>query len=85
MSIPARSGGDPEALTMSVPPDSPPGAPEGATDLDEAGVVELGLLLPGGQAAALEAAAHRCGLTTGQLLRRLLRDFLATSERSRGR
>ena len=84
LSIPARAGGDPEALTMGVPPEGPPGPPGGPISLDEAGVVELGLLLPRGQAAALEAAAHRRGLTAGQLLRCLLRDFLATSERSRG-
>jgi hypothetical protein len=70
-------------LTIGAPLESPPKAPGGPIDI-EAEVVELGLLLPRGQALALEAAAHRRGLTTGQLLRHLLRDFLATSERSNG-
>ena len=39
-------------------------------------VVELTLLLPGMQAAALEAAAFHRGLTAGELVRRLVRDFL---------
>ena len=38
--------------------------------------VELSLLLPGWQAAALESAAHSEGLTTAQLLRRLIQDYL---------
>jgi hypothetical protein len=40
-------------------------------------VVELTLLLPPGQAAALETAARQRGLTTAQLARQLVRDFLA--------
>jgi hypothetical protein len=39
-------------------------------------VVELPLLVPGGEAAALEAAAEERGLTVGQLARFLFRDFL---------
>jgi hypothetical protein len=35
-------------------------------------VVELSLLLPRWQAAALEQAAHDRGLTAGQMLRRLI-------------
>jgi len=35
-------------------------------------VVELALLLPRWQAAALEDAAHQRGLTTGQMLRKLI-------------
>ncbi|HKA06382.1 MAG TPA: hypothetical protein VKD71_03935 [Gemmataceae bacterium] len=35
-------------------------------------VVELALLLPRWQAEALEDAAHRRGLTTGQMLRRMI-------------
>ena len=38
--------------------------------------VELSLLLPGWQAAALESAAHSEGLTAAQLLRRLIQDYL---------
>lgn len=37
-------------------------------------VVELPLLLPRWQAAVLEAAARRRGMTTGQMLRRMLTD-----------
>jgi len=42
-------------------------------------VVELALLLPTGQATALETAARRRGLTTAQLARQLVRDFLDRS------
>jgi hypothetical protein len=38
-------------------------------------VVELPLLLPRWQAAALEAAARRRGMTTGQMLRRVIGDL----------
>ncbi len=48
------------------------GGPAGAGSAVE----ELTLLLPAGQAVALEAAAHAAGLTTGQLVRRLLSEFL---------
>jgi hypothetical protein len=41
------------------------------TPLDDE-VVELALLLPRWQAAALEAAAHDRGLTAGQMLRKLI-------------
>jgi hypothetical protein len=44
-------------------------------------VVEVALLLPSGQAAALERVAHRRGLTLGQLVRRLVRDCLAGAGR----
>jgi hypothetical protein len=37
-------------------------------------VVELQLLLPRSQVAALEAAARSRGLTTGQMLRRVIAD-----------
>lgn len=40
-------------------------------------VVELPLLLPRWQAVELEAVARRRGMTTGQLLRRLLGEMLA--------
>jgi hypothetical protein len=39
-------------------------------------VVEVRLLVPARQVAALAAAAERQGLTAGQLLRRLIDDFL---------
>ncbi len=40
-------------------------------------VVEIPLLLPGWQATALETAAHDCGLTAGEMVRHLVRDFIA--------
>jgi hypothetical protein len=49
---------------------------EGASAGWEADVVEVGLLLPARQVAALEAVAHGLGLTAGELARRLLHDFL---------
>jgi hypothetical protein len=39
-------------------------------------VTELPLLLPSGEASALEQAARRRGLTVGQMLRQLVREFL---------
>jgi hypothetical protein len=41
------------------------------------GVVEVPLLLSVEQLSALEAAAHTRGLTTGEMLRQLLHDFVA--------
>jgi hypothetical protein len=43
-------------------------------------VVEMGVLLAAEHAAALEAKAHRLGLTTGQLIRGLVRDFLKVTQ-----
>jgi hypothetical protein len=40
-------------------------------------VVELPLLLPRWQALELEIAARERGMTTGQMLRRVIRDLLA--------
>lgn len=42
--------------------------------------VELALVMPGRQWAALERAAHRQGLTMGQLLRRLIAAQLTEHE-----
>ena len=58
-----------------MPPEDVRGA-VGGIARPGAEVVELGLLLPAWQAGALEAAAHRRGLTAGQLARLLIRDFL---------
>jgi len=44
------------------------------TPLD-AEIVELPLLLPSWQMEALETAAHDQGLTAGQMIRHLIRDF----------
>ena len=38
-------------------------------------MVELALLLPNWQAEALESAAQELGLTTGEMVRQLLRNF----------
>jgi hypothetical protein len=43
-------------------------------------MAEVTLLLPSGQAAALERVARQRGLTVAQLLRRLIRDCLASEE-----
>src|SRR5262249_6266733 len=59
-----RTGGDPRLSGL---------APE-LMPLDEE-VTELSLLLPGWQVAALEAEARSQGLTTGQMIRQLIRDF----------
>ena len=42
-------------------------------------VVELQLLLPQRQAVALEAAARARGMTTGQILRRVIADLFPVS------
>ena len=44
-------------------------------------MAELTLLLPGWEARRLEAAAHRRGLTTAQMLRRLIRNCTAADDR----
>jgi len=38
-------------------------------------MVELSMLLPSSQAAPLEREAHRRGVTPGQLVRSIIRDF----------
>jgi hypothetical protein len=55
-----------------------PGIPEangGVRELDRE-MTELLLLLPAPEVVALEQAARRHELTLGQLVRRLIRDFL---------
>jgi hypothetical protein len=42
-------------------------------------VIELPLLLPRWQAQALEAAARRRGMTTGQMLRRVITDLFGNA------
>jgi len=44
-------------------------------------IVEVAFLLPDWQVAALETAAHGDCLTCGQLVRRLIRDFLGQKNR----
>jgi hypothetical protein len=41
-------------------------------------VVEVPLLLPGWQMSALERAAYKRGLTAGEMVRHLLRDFFSS-------
>jgi hypothetical protein len=50
---------------------------------DDDDVVEIPLLLPGWQVAALATAAHARGLTAGEMVRSLLREFIAGCESSR--
>ena len=47
-------------------------------------VVEFPLLLPRWQALELEAAASRRGMTTGQMLRRVIGELLASQPRVAG-
>jgi hypothetical protein len=51
-------------------PDMP--GPDTARPTD---VMEISLLLPGWQVQALESAARDRGLTAGQMVRRLIRDY----------
>ncbi len=67
----------PMATPYSPPP--PPAAPSPARSDHE--VVELQLLLPRWQAAALEAAARARGMTSGQILRRVITDLFADAPR----
>jgi hypothetical protein len=58
-----------------------PGGAAGSTadaggDSKDTEIVELALLLPARDVAALEAAAWKRGLTTGQAIRRLISGFL---------
>lgn len=48
----------------------------------DADIAELSVLLPGEQAQGLERAAHERGLTTAQMLRRLVQDFLRGGQRA---
>lgn len=62
------------AVTMTPPQlsDAPRASDSPRSDME---VVELPLLLPRWQAQALEAAANRRGMTTGQILRRVISDL----------
>jgi hypothetical protein len=62
--------------------DGKPGAEEAPLLLTEAAllaneVIEVPLLLSLRQMSALEAAAYHRGLTAGEMVRRLLQDFIA--------
>jgi hypothetical protein len=56
---------------------------EALTELQDSDVIEVPLLLPGWQMSALEWAAHKRGLTAGEMVRHLLRDFFASPEPSK--
>jgi hypothetical protein len=56
--------------------------PDSAGGLLEGEVIEIPLLLPGWQASALETVAHNRGLTAAEMVRHLLRDFIAGQYRS---
>ncbi len=61
------------ATAMATPVPLPPlGIECNRSDME---VVELPLLLPRWQAEVLEAAAARRGMTTGQILRRVIGDL----------
>jgi hypothetical protein len=62
----------------TVPPTFEP-APASVTRQDQE-VVELPLLLPRWQALELEALARERGMTTGQMLRRMVREALADQQ-----
>jgi len=68
------------AITGAAPVimDSPPPGEKIRSDHE---VVELPLLLPRWQALALEAAANRRGMTTGQMLRRVITDLFGDDVR----
>lgn len=69
---------------MSDESSLPLGVEEACMPLVEGDVVEVPLLLPGWQASILETVAHQRGLTTGAMVRHLLRDFLADTPIHRG-
>ena len=63
-----------EAFRLDAPPDLP-----------AAEVLEVPLLLAGWQVSALEKAAHQRGLTAGEMVRHLLRDFFGPGPLARPR
>jgi hypothetical protein len=44
-------------------------------------VVEIPLLLSIGQVSALESVAHQRGLTAGEMVRQVLREFIVNSKK----
>ena len=61
---------------MRDAPWSTVGSQESCSPLVEEDVVEISLLLPGWEVSILEMVAHQRGLTTGAMVRHLVRDFL---------
>jgi hypothetical protein len=66
---PSRTGDAVQPLFNAISPDAHRAEQE---------VVEVALLLPLWQAVELEAAASRRGMTTGQMLRRVIGELLAS-------
>jgi hypothetical protein len=71
------------ATTGAAPLTVDPPLASGPARLDQE-VVELPLLLPRWQALALEAAARRRGMTTGQMLRRVISDLFGDTQTRSG-
>jgi hypothetical protein len=70
-------------MSTKLPPQRDGSRPPEATPCFDAEVAELTFLLPGWQAAALEEAAQSVGMTTGQILRKLIQDFLVRNKERR--
>ncbi|WP_171470441.1 hypothetical protein [Frigoriglobus tundricola] len=64
-----------DAVNLTKSPDA------ARSDLDQ-DIVELALLLPRGQVTELESAARRHGMTTGQMLRRVIGELVASQPAS---
>jgi len=69
----------PESLASEVKMSEFDLSPQWASQWTE-GVAEVPLLLSAHEVAALEELANRRGLTAGQILRHLIRDFLRQEE-----
>lgn len=63
-------------------PESMVGGFSGESPRPDPEVVELLLLLPRWQALALESAAQARGMTTGQILRRVIGDLFPVTEQA---
>lgn len=57
--------------------DAMTGNPKSSFALDASEIVEVPLLLPGWQMSALERAAYLRGITAAEMVRQLLREFIA--------
>ncbi|MFQ3591771.1 MAG: hypothetical protein SNJ82_01080 [Gemmataceae bacterium] len=50
------------------------------TNMTTSEVIEIPLLLSVGQVSALERVAHQRGLTAGEMVRQVLRDFIVNAK-----
>lgn len=64
-------------MTAAEPDTFTHGAYSGPKMSSDSDVVELPLLLPRWQVDALEEAANRQGMTTAQMIRRVISDFIS--------